>query len=44
MTAGFLRFGYYGVNNWMPSLETELGMKFKEMTAYGWYLHCYDFR
>lgn len=35
LTAGFLQFGYYGVNNWMPSyLETELGMKFKEMTAY----------
>lgn len=30
-----LQFGYYGVNNWMPSyLESELGMKFKEMTAY----------
>ncbi len=35
LTAGFLQFGYYGVNNWMPSyLESELGMKFKEMTAY----------
>ena len=35
LTAGFLQFGYYGVNNWMPSyLENELGMKFKEMTAY----------
>ena len=35
LTAGFLQFGYYGVNNLMPSyLESELGMKFKEMTAY----------
>lgn len=35
LTAGFLQFGYYGVNNWMPSyLESELGMKFKEMTVY----------
>lgn len=35
LTAGFLQFGYYGVNNWMPSyLESELGMKFKELTAY----------
>ncbi|MBO3641097.1 MULTISPECIES: MFS transporter [Acinetobacter] len=35
LTAGFLQFGYYGVNNWMPSyLESELGMKFKQMTAY----------
>ena len=35
LTACFLQFGYYGVNNWMPSyLESELGMKFKEMTAY----------
>lgn len=35
LTAGFLQFGYYGVNNWMPSyLESELGMKFKAMTAY----------
>lgn len=35
LTAGFLQFGYYGVNNWIPSyLESELGMKFKEMTAY----------
>ena len=35
LTAGLLQFGYYGVNNWMPSyLESELGMKFKEMTAY----------
>jgi AAHS family cis,cis-muconate transporter-like MFS transporter len=35
MTAGFLQFGYYGVNNWMPSyLESELGMNLKSMTAY----------
>lgn len=35
LTAGFLQFGYYGVNNWLPSyLETEMGMNFKAMTAY----------
>lgn len=35
LTAGFLQFGYYGVNNWMPSyLEKELGMNFKAMTGY----------
>lgn len=35
LTAGFLQFGYYGVNNWMPSyLESELGMNFKSMTSY----------
>jgi AAHS family cis,cis-muconate transporter-like MFS transporter len=35
MTAGFLQFGYYGVNNWMPSyLESELGMNLKSMTSY----------
>lgn len=35
LTAGFLQFGYYGVNNWMPSyLETELHMNFKAMTGY----------
>jgi len=35
LTAGFLQFGYYGVNNWLPSyLETEMGMKFSSMTAY----------
>lgn len=35
LTAGFLQFGYYGVNNWMPTyLEKELGMNFKSMTAY----------
>ncbi len=25
LTAGFLQFGYYGVNNWMPSYLEELG-------------------
>lgn len=35
LTAGFLQFGYYGVNNWLPSyLESELGMNLKSMTAY----------
>jgi AAHS family cis,cis-muconate transporter-like MFS transporter len=35
LTAGFLQFGYYGVNNWMPSyLQTEMNMNFKAMTAY----------
>jgi AAHS family cis,cis-muconate transporter-like MFS transporter len=35
LTAGFLQFGYYGVNNWMPAyLQTEMGMNFKSMTAY----------
>lgn len=35
LTAGFLQFGYYGVNNWMPAyLETELNMNFKSMTSY----------
>jgi AAHS family cis,cis-muconate transporter-like MFS transporter len=35
LTAGFLQFGYYGVNNWLPSyLETEMGMRFSSMTAY----------
>ncbi|WP_245680298.1 MFS transporter [Brucella inopinata] len=35
LTAGFLQFGYYGVNNWLPSyLEIEMGMNFKSMTAY----------
>jgi len=34
-TAGFLQFGYYGVNNWMPAyLEKEMGMNFKAMTVY----------
>lgn len=35
LTAGFLQFGYYGVNNWMPTyLESELGMSLKSMTGY----------
>lgn len=34
-TAGFLQFGYYGVNNWMPTyLEKELHLEFKSMTSY----------
>lgn len=34
-TAGFLQFGYYGVNNWMPTyLESELHMDFKSMAGY----------
>lgn len=35
LTAGFLQFGYYGVNNWMPTyIEKELHVNFKSMTAY----------
>lgn len=35
MTAFFLQFGYYGINNWMPSyLETEVHMNFKSLTSY----------
>ncbi|MFC6300266.1 MFS transporter [Pseudomonas sp. CCM 7893] len=35
ITAAFLQFGNYGVNNWMPSyLEGELGMKFNLMTTF----------
>lgn len=31
----FFQFSYYGVMNWMPSyLESELGVKFKEMTSF----------
>src|SRR5690606_30759134 len=34
LTAGFLQFGYYGVNNWMPAyLESELHMDFKSMAG-----------
>jgi AAHS family cis,cis-muconate transporter-like MFS transporter len=34
-TAGFLQFGYYGVNNWLPTyLESELHLNFKSMTSY----------
>ncbi|MBX9410286.1 MULTISPECIES: MFS transporter [Pseudomonas] len=35
LTAGFLQFGYYGVNNWLPTyLEGELGMNFKSMAGF----------
>lgn len=35
LTAGLLQFGYYGVNNWMPTyLEKELQLKFSSMTSY----------
>ena len=35
LTAGLLQFGYYGVNNWMPTyLEKELNLDFKSMTGY----------
>lgn len=35
LTAGFLQFGYYGVNNWLPTyLEKELGLKFSTMTGF----------
>jgi AAHS family cis,cis-muconate transporter-like MFS transporter len=31
----FLNFGYYGVNNWLPSyLISEVGFNFKNMTSY----------
>ncbi|EXB45748.1 MFS transporter [Acinetobacter sp. 1000160] len=34
-TAFFLQFGYYGINNWMPSyLEIEVNMNFKSLTSY----------
>ncbi len=35
VTAGFLQFGYYGVNNWLPNyLEKEMSMNFKSMTLF----------
>jgi MFS transporter, AAHS family, cis,cis-muconate transporter len=35
LTSGLLQFGYYGVNNWMPTyLEKELNISFKSMTGY----------
>lgn len=35
LTSCFLQFGYYGVNNWLPTyLVTELGFKFNTMTGY----------
>ncbi|ENV93596.1 hypothetical protein F937_02996 [Acinetobacter calcoaceticus ANC 3680] len=34
-SSGFLMFGYLGVSNWLPAyLESELGIKFKEMAIY----------
>src|SRR5208337_3749696 len=35
LTAGFLQFGYYGVNNWLPTyLLDELKFNFTKMTGY----------
>ncbi len=35
LAAGFLQFGYYGVNNWLPTyLVNELNFKFTKMTGY----------
>ncbi len=35
LTACFLQFGYYGVNNWLPTyLVNELGFNFTTMTGY----------
>jgi AAHS family cis,cis-muconate transporter-like MFS transporter len=35
LTATFLQFGYYGINNWLPSyLVDELHFDFKKMTGY----------
>jgi AAHS family cis,cis-muconate transporter-like MFS transporter len=35
LTAGFLQFAYYGVNNWLPTyLEKEMNLKFDSMTGY----------
>lgn len=35
MSSTLLLFGYFGVSNWLPTyLETELGIKFKEMALY----------
>ena len=35
LTAGFLQFGYYGVNNWLPTyLVNELKFNFTKMTGY----------
>lgn len=34
-STAFLQFGYYGVSNWLPAyLESDLGIKFKEVTLY----------
>ena len=35
LASGFMHFGYYGVNNWMPLyLEQELGMQIKKLTMF----------
>jgi len=35
LTAGFLQFGYYGVNNWLPTyIVNELKFNFTTMTGY----------
>jgi AAHS family cis,cis-muconate transporter-like MFS transporter len=35
LTAGFLQFGYYGVNNWLPTyVVNELKFDFRQMTGY----------
>lgn len=35
LTAGLLQFGYYGVNNWLPTyLVSELDFDFRRMTGY----------
>jgi AAHS family cis,cis-muconate transporter-like MFS transporter len=35
LTAGFLQFGYYGVNNWLPTyIVNELKFNFTKMTSY----------
>lgn len=35
LTAGFLQFGYYGVNNWLPTyIVNELKFNFTKMTGY----------
>ncbi|MFB5147990.1 MFS transporter [Burkholderia orbicola] len=35
LTAGLLQFGYYGVNNWLPTyLEREMNLKFSAMTGF----------
>jgi len=34
-TTGFLQFGYFGVNNWLPRyIEKEMGINFKSMAGY----------
>jgi MFS transporter, AAHS family, cis,cis-muconate transporter len=35
LAAAFLQFGYYGINNWMPTfLESELNINLKSMTSF----------